>query len=142
MNETLKLVREKVIAAVPEIMELKFGCEVEGNDGNHRLQHGKVFFNKGRTIRVISMGVECSLISKEAKIIGRKIELADVMRAIELAPSVVEYNVNINTLGHLEYCGVDGFEENYVKERAFWNLSLPLDHQSPEVWAFLVEVLK
>jgi hypothetical protein len=84
----LQKVREKIIEAVPEIMELKFGCRVSGIIAKYTSfpkeiigtyigkvpNHELLIADEDNTLRYIY--------PKDLKILGRDIRLADVLRTL------------------------------------------------------------
>jgi len=73
-NKTQKI-REKVIEANPEIVELKFGCRIEG--GGVVMDNGWVYWDTPE-------GNTCvDNFDFEGEIIGRPIRLADILMAIQ-----------------------------------------------------------
>lgn len=134
-QEQLAIIKQKVIEAVPSILDLKFGCEVQ-----YKWDNKPKYIVVG-TFEVSEKNtptqVECreidgrkydTVLSVDTlEIIGRPIQLSDVLLAIKENSYHEIYTaswwVNVNTL--------------IFK----WNLLLPLDGQSEEVWAFLAELL-
>lgn len=126
----LEKVRAAIIEAVPEIMELKFGCRFKFNGGpngvllNNReckhsqfLVHWPLLQPKFDRLDWRDMDIE---------ILGRPITLADVLRAIGIHGKEGVYPPELLAVGH----------------PARWNLAKDnLDDQSPEVCDFLTSVL-
>ena len=77
----LEKIRQAVIKANPEIVELKFGCEVEFNDSSREVIIGisleNIEVERVQTRTHYQIGV-----SNITEIIGRPIRLADVLLAI------------------------------------------------------------
>lgn len=134
---SLERVREAVVKAVPEIMELKFGCDV--------LIEGIKWKYVGDWQGVITVfneeeGDGCASRSHIERVIGRPITLADVLMAmkdIELEVGSLEFLL-YGSFARVEY-GADGTRK--VVAYCLWDLSLPLDGQSPETIAFLHSIL-
>jgi hypothetical protein len=123
MNKNLHFIREKCIAANPEIVELKFGCEFEN-------------VKTGARFIIPTNGYP----NDNHKILGRPIRLADVLLAIENANGNIElatYGEPLH-IGHYEKPEREGY---YSK--AYWNLRADdLEKQSEETISFLYELLK
>lgn len=80
MTTKLQAVREKIIAAVPSIMELVLGCEVKFRDARF------IFISDGMAGLYTIFNPKSHAIHanpKEVEILGRKIGLADVLLAVE-----------------------------------------------------------
>lgn len=137
-QENLTTIREACIKANPEIMELKFGCEVMYGDdvqeprrvtiGNpYAVENNKVFnpWNRDDT-------------SDLFEILGRPIRLADVLLAIKNMLIVVDAE------GHFYRCEMKLSDKvpkigKYLGE---WNLRDDnLEHQTPETIAFIANLL-
>lgn len=126
----LEQVREAIIKAVPEIVELKFGCQVKldglkGYDGGVAtlaVPHAGGWLDTG--------GIYLN--PKELTIIGRPVQLADVLRAIGLKG---------RSIFHVYADGKIGGSWGTYKDELAWDLSKPLDQQSPETIDFLASIL-
>lgn len=152
----LKEVRAAIVKACPEIMELKFGCEIfvpyasekhrarivgqknQGRDaqswGSWVLEfldyaHPRYTFNQVLTITKREM---TEIISKDG-IIGRSIRLADVLRAMTLKlKGTPDHDLLISGL----------ILENTATLGCTWNLAADnLDDQSQECIDFLFDTL-
>lgn len=130
MNPNLTIVREAVIKAVPEIMELKFGCFVEftgkymitavKNDHTHD-PHVDLVNEKGQIEELVTVDI--------LEILGRKIGIADILVAIKKSPKCDTY-WEYEAASNLTW----GLNE--------WNLlSDSLEDQSPECLQFLAGLL-
>ena len=134
----LEKVRAKVIEAVPEILELKFGCRVSFQRYPGKIVYGTIA-NKTRQFNVLIDGrLTPETHPKEIfTIIGRPITLADVLRAMKKKQSFwLEKSV----------CGFPEFKKSigaFVEgeEKDTWNLAEDLDHQSEETIKSLVDIL-
>lgn len=73
MNDKIQFIREKCIAANPEIVELKCGCEASDRYGNDWVYNGWEWWGKEKLMKNIGT---------ELAIVGRPIRLADVLLAI------------------------------------------------------------
>lgn len=146
-NKNYDIVRQAVIKAVPEILELKFGCEVvDVNAKKHRIM--------GLAVKTLHTNYDtyitsCSSLSvgqrvtdeihtgQIEKILGRPIRLADVLLATQRKTGMGD--VMINSLG-----GFGVFEKGKWMDVAMprYNLSKDsLEDQSEETWAFLADLL-
>ena len=120
-QDKIKRIREIIIKAVPEIVELKFGCEivdygvitkVEGIE--LRLNGGTKYITKGQVKRGV------------VKIIGRKIGIADVLVALQ-----ENEEMKVVSVAHCQWL-MDS-----------WNLKDDnLDHQPPSVVNPIFDLLK
>jgi len=152
MNNKDKI-REACIKANPEIVELKFGCVVNCNLGElyfvydeGAVQNGKVFNPKdgffclydpidGRTVDPFEID------RKSVEIIGRQLQLADVLLAIEDS-----YSHKVSTGSFEKVNGHVTSEEYHVqlyfrKFLYLWNLKKPFDEQSEELYEFVVRLV-
>lgn len=162
-QQKLEAVKQKIIEAVPEIMELKFGCEVlittvegYGNERDVINQSRKVtaeqshFENLPKYLigsHYIERGYLQTDFSRIAgrrgingvfrllEILGRPIQLADVLVAIEKAGKGNTYTLT------LYMGGLANFIRTIDLKSFDWNLSKPLSDQSPELIDFLFDVL-
>ncbi len=140
MNNYGKL--KKIIQeANPEIMELKFGCEIlceqvwADEIGNYHDEYGTVVFNEldkypeeGLSAWVDSIQTLMPL-GEPTKILGRPIRLADVLLAIS---NHIKKNKNIYFSAYFAY--IDG--------KILWDLRQDnLDHQTEETKEFLINLL-
>ncbi len=140
MNPTLEKVRAKVIEAVPEIVELKFGCRIQKDGETFALaiEEDKGIFEKTLAGYWMCVSDDGQAIAVQKgiriEIIGRPITLADVLRAIPK-------RMYLKTIGDYTRLVDDG--DGYVHHGpVFWDLTRPsLDEQEPEVWEFLLKVL-
>lgn len=135
-------VRKKIIEAVPSILDLKFGCEVIIDKGFKRT----VFLNEfrddedcDRISHILTEAdrigmVQLSPVESLVEIIGRPIQLADVLIAINKNH---EWGIGLNPGMHFEVHSA--FDVNVSK--CSWNLSLDFDHQSDQIIDFLHELL-
>ena len=137
MNHLAELT-EIIQKAVPEVMELKFGCKIQ-----YKIQLGRIIDTDEQThIRIEFMGyikhVTKAMIEYDTtiKILGRDIQLADVLRAIGeyyLVTGSGEFAKNVSSdvrKGAFEYCNTPP-----------WNLGKSLHEQSEETISFLWSIL-
>lgn len=144
-QQQLAFIKQKVIEAVPIIKDLVFGCQI--------MQYGHTIENSDVIYTIIQKHVhfyqvmklerdDCNLYSfgenAGFNIIGRPIQLSDVLFAIEKHDVEIEMSLygEIFHIGHYEKPNKEGY---YSK--CFWNLLLPLDGQKEETIAFLAELL-
>lgn len=150
MNDKLKLIREKCIAANPEIMELKFGCEIEcklGEWNKYKVLVGIGVCEKGHKNLQTCERNDCymesgiwafydseenmhtiNLKDGEYEILGRPIRLADILLAM---------NTNLK----ISKVAMEGWLEIITGEK--WNLRADdLEKQSPETIDFLANLLQ
>lgn len=112
MNEQYEKLRQVIIAANPEIMELDTGCVVQSDN--------RAYLVGSSDVHMLS----------QFKIIGRPIRLADVLLAIE------KHGLN----DQIEYHNI--LFDLLVKNESLWNLRNDnLDHQSDETKQFLINLL-
>lgn len=149
MQDNLQQLKSVIQAAVPSIMELKFGCEVKVlfDDSDYYGKAPKEWVKttiyevspKGAVIRVIPKQINDIDVAKrteagELKILGRPIRLADVLLASkeEIAFTCFEGS----------YFGIDFDCKRMDGKRIEWNLADDnLDNQSPECQEFLINLL-
>lgn len=146
MKSNLEIIREKVIEVVPEILELKFGCRVK-IDGtiyslidNFRFVGGGGYNGEDYDEDDICDINELISFGAKLEIIGRPIQLSDVLRAI----GDLNKGNKVNDFNKLEYgIGVDSFwiGNSITHQSMDWDLSKPLEEQNTEVLEFLVQLL-
>jgi hypothetical protein len=124
--ELYERLKQVIAEANPEIMELKFGCQLKDKEGTWKFV-GPVTFATGE---YISVWRDQSGLGKgrleEFKVLGRPIRLADVLLALGKRQYEVSFNEASNT-------------ERVVEA---WNLKDDnLDNQSKETKQFLIELL-
>ena len=139
MTTTLERVRAAVIKAVPEIVELKFGCElfIQNYMASVNLledRRGRCWIPENGEPNSDFMALGGSLTYFDEKhikeIIGRDITLADVLRTIE----------SEGRTGFAVYQGGQIWLGGRYTMLS-WNLSLPLHLQSEETLTFLGSIL-
>lgn len=143
MKTNLEIIREAVIAAVPEIMELKFGCWISSDNIMSNIKRMCVAELTHSHLLLTTTFGEVSRLPRTRgnyKIIGRPIRLADVLLAIEphwrsfLLPSFMQ---NLDGQIKNEFEG-----QNLYIMVSKWNLhSDDLSLQSPETIDFLAGLL-
>jgi hypothetical protein len=150
---------EKIVEAVPEIMELKLGCRIEcrnnilanqyglNGEGYVVTSHSAAFNDKLCYMATREKGhreVDLPFIyhnPKWFKIIGRPIQLADVLRAINsLGDTKKTYAISQEgKFFSVRY--IPALLDYEVEYYSKWDLSLPLDQQNDEVKEFLYNLL-
>lgn len=125
MSNKLSQLKEVIQKANPEIMELKFGCELE-EDFIFAWSNGPLTWiisdkGKGTLIQVPNIS--------NYKILGRPIRLADVLLALDKNG----ISASVDTHGNMGFLPFKGHTE--------WDLIADLDHQSEETINFLWELL-
>jgi hypothetical protein len=137
---------KKIIqVANPEIMELKFGCEVEiPTSGEANYKRYKAMVEHARLDEVIAVDLDTFgqwtlRQGRDYKILGRPIRLADVLLALEKSKSLYYAFDGKGYLLTRSY-GTDDF--NLSGLPFLWNLHDDnLDHQSEETKQFLIYLL-
>lgn len=126
-TKQIAAIRQKCIEANPEIVELKFGCELLGEDGSKLLFDPYLVTYSVERLPHILAKTESEFINFQTKeIIGRPIRLADVLLAIDAAKPQ-RYHIAAN--GQFYRAG---------KEGAIWNLRADdLDQQSDGTVSFI-----
>lgn len=134
-NKESNPLKDAIVQACPDIMELKFGCEIR----DKRLRKNVTFLNltknkRGNEQAYVHLGKTAWYVPiQDFEILGRKITLADV-----LATFVMRDDLKGKTLEEW----AKEREESQMKIVYIWNLrDDDLDHQSPETTAFLTSIL-
>lgn len=136
MKTNLDILREKISAAVPEIVELKFGLGIryKGVKGilctvGNKTDRWNIHLKGNASAKNVDIRDE------EFEIIGREITIADVIWALFSEKSVF-------TISILSNDEILIYFEEAPQKTIKWHLSLPLDGQSPETLQFLVDIFK
>ena len=136
MNDKIKIIREACIKANPEIVELKFGCEVKKDGEVYTVTIVKDTGTFKNTLEdyllCVSKSGQAAALEKwvRIEIIGRPIRLPDILLVI---PEKFGWAV----MGK-KYCF---FSENGTPI-CDWNLKDDnLEHQSPETIKFINDIL-
>lgn len=135
MEQNLKIIREAVIKIIPEIMELKFGCETT---------YGKIgLYDKYvKSFLAFSPTGDSRIFSEDTnlvEILGRPIRLADVLFTMNKVAQKTDYIYQVTTNGEFVK---ESRETGTTEEVAFWNhIDDDLSHQSPECLEFLAGLL-
>lgn len=142
--------QERIVKVVPEIMELKFGCKVKIVGGSSF--SGRVFdcVDGDMTVQPHPYGEgslrsngdscgSCDFDKGEYEILGRDIQLADVLRAIEETRKTDEDPILLHVTG--EFDTYDRKDVLRLLKRVPWDTSLPLHEQSDELGEWLLTIL-
>lgn len=136
MTDHLQEVRAKIIEAVPEIVELKFGCEIDSQGKANKLLYVG-HSNHQHAVHAILKDKSTAMLMVDevftSTIIGRPVTLADVLMAID-------YVRPVKQCWYVRYDGIF-FDSRDEKWSVNWNLALPFDEQKPEVIEFLHKIL-
>lgn len=128
--------KEELIAeitkAVPEILDLKFGCKLRTKFGCIFKVWQVVGNNKIRT----ELGEFTKEQVKECKIIGRDITLEDVI-VVLFKGDKWSVSVHHGSLGCFLRVGCNGIDLGVIK----WRLGKPLQDQRDDVWEFLYNLI-
>jgi len=122
---------DKIVEAVPEIMELKFGCIIELEGSNPLM-----IISENQSPFVVLDGQTIFPVEYDSgyKIHGRPIQLADVLRAAMGKLMIDGYGVFHEDQGQHGEHGV-------YEDEPTWDLSLPLDQQSDETKELLYNLI-
>ena len=135
MKDYNKLV-EAIQKAVPEIMELKFGCKVKHNNDILRVtfsweKQGKKLLD---CITEDNMNTQLKNYEGNIEILGRDINLDDVLKAIKMV------NTDVLVITSNWDSGEDKVRiliDDGDNKACYWELGKPLHLQKPEVIEFL-----
>jgi len=130
MNKNYEQLKEAIQKAVPEIMELNLGCEVELN-GDKEIVGDCVKFVSNKSYFFEGCGC-CSgyLKPQTLKILGRPITLCNVLVAVKKDAEGLGAGEHMIRIG------------NYLQVFGLWNLKdNNLDNQSGECKEFLIKLL-
>ena len=141
----IEKLKQVIQEANPEIMELKFGCEIKVlfDTGNPLPIHKVLGMNDDKTIKTEQYS---KLNLQDIKILGRPIRLADVLIAIQKNKEIdrdYEWGVIVsedeNLNGSVEIAHYEG--KGFISG-VYWNLKdNNLDNQSNETKQFLINLL-
>ena len=143
-KEKLTAIENKIKEAVPEILELKFGCKVrnlwasESNPDRDYLLTG-IDVSTGISIES-SLTIKRGMTplddgSPSFEILGRDITLEDCLFAI----GKTERMVAIDVTG--EFIEAGGLYGGHNRCDVYWSFGKPLHLQDPSVWEFLYSIL-
>jgi hypothetical protein len=140
MNTTLEFIRQKCIEASPEIVELKFGCQVQWQgtkfvfNGDISTDNTDYHLAGKRQIGVV--GRNDYLSEKDCEIVGRPIRLADVLLAMDKFASSA---IHVDNHG----CFFFASAHDVLAPTKAWNLrNDDLNEQSEETINFLADLLQ
>ena len=147
MRESLYIpLRDKIAAIVPEIMELKFGCRVSFSGhtldyvGDSAAGNPMIHFPFAKMVKTVDPRK-----SKFAVInVGRDIQLADVLRAVETSmPCVLgDKWVDMASDGWMFLMFKNGDGHKTFRSSVKWELQLALHEQSDELGEWLLTIIK
>lgn len=126
MKTKLEIIKEKVIEAVPEIMELKFGCAWKDNQADW-------VYVERFSITTSQKGGWTSVPPDPEQILGRPITLADVLLTIAFGKTVGFIRTDT---------GLIEIDQNPSELLSLWNLKENLENQSEETIEFLYNLIK
>lgn len=138
-------IKAACIAANPEIVELKFGCEFywkKDSEDRHFIYHvsqNHPFYFEAKTDG--SNGGYLDYPKEEVEILGREIQLADVLLAISKTEHASK--LLIDSMGGFWSINDEG-ETATIKQQfpVRWFVKVPLSGQSPETLEFIANLLK
>lgn len=139
--ENYQKLKEVIQAANPEIMELKFGCEVQRDEEVLTFISDYYFEGIGdRQWKKVTLRGEAGNVFEMAemdlskyKVLGRPIRLADVLLAMIAETDRQTTNKEIRKMN---------YSQRTLKILAKWNLKDDnLDHHSDEIKQFLIDLL-
>lgn len=136
LEQIEKELREAIISAVPEIMELKFGCRTR--TGRNLIFEYIISFADDMFVYLLdppSGEIRVPKASFKDEIIGRPITFSDVMRTI--GKTDVMYFVSSEGKFFVWNRG-ESIPDHYGAE---WNFSQPLEDQSEETKRFLHSII-
>jgi hypothetical protein len=131
--------KQKIQELVPEIMELKFGCEIDRNknDGREtiiRIRENHPFLFTAIIFRD-TFGTFTQEIEKEScKILGRPITLADVLLAMEKVGKYILVDITGNLFTH-------DMSDGALVDEGIWDLTKNYDDQEQSVKDFIGQIL-
>lgn len=135
-QQKLEAIREKVIAAVPEIVELKFGCVLKDQCG-YGYTVWRVFPRNPNGTQGVKTDVDQIEDISSYKIIGRPIGLQDVLRVFTHFSLP---DLDISLVGN-PAPGLCGLVMTVKKKSAIWKLDRTLKEQAPETIDFIHSLL-
>jgi len=133
-NEELK---DKIIEAVPEIMELELGCQIVLYGDEAIVSTRNRPFSENKEVAFIDKGgvrgiTKSMLDNANIRIIGRPIQLADVLLAIPIG-----MDLYINRHGFMKAWK----DKQWIICVPAWNLAADLDGQTEETKEFLWKII-
>ncbi len=143
MTPLYQKVHDRIVELVPEIMELKKGCKFIDHDSTQTLEY--LFEEKSGAVCAFSLTLGNDFYSDDFRfedhtkvtIIGREINLEDVLRAMKKSEERIVANIEAMDSNILL-----GTRDLTLSEFVPYNLTLPFSSQQPEVYELLAKVLK
>lgn len=136
---SLQQLKSVIQAAVPSIMELKFGCEARQGEnvytvlGKNKDLNGSFMVRSNESLAVF----DSAILGANWHILGRPIRLADVLLAMQ--------NKDMGCIGRSmngDFLNCDDDMNNLTEVGSRWDLANDsLDNQSPETIEFLSKLL-
>lgn len=142
-------IKQRIVELVPEIMELKFGCLVQDPDFPRPAIVVRVFPSNPdgsysfktqywKEGSVGNIGLDGD--AKNWKILGRPIQLHDVLRAVDKSRKRDGWEYFVTSSGTFHKINI--MHADYTPTALFrFDLSLDFDSQTPEVRAFIGTLL-
>lgn len=141
-------IRQECIKANPSILDLKFGCEVKAQRWNNKktLSWKKGIFIKKDNFSgnpyILYGKNDVDYCYHNMKILGRPIELSDMILAIETNPVQDGGEVDYSAFGIIFHIGkYEKMGRNGYYSKCFYNLSLPFLQQTDETKLFIAKLL-
>lgn len=133
------LTKAKIIELVPEIMELKFGCEVMPHEDTDEDDVYTILQKHGNFYQVQKVDREdCGVTTfgehAGFRILGRPITLADVLRAIAATEGMF---ARIDSRGTFEHWWTGDVMNASWERGLVWNLALDYDNQTEVTKRFI-----
>lgn len=141
-DKSINIVKEACVKANPEILELKFGCEIKSKHTTLRYV-GK---DKGQIALIVENGDAKNalmIVDKlgDVEILGRPIHLADVLLTMRDVDAEKIWGVDVSSGEFFGQSMSDG--SPIYKKGAQWNLRKDsLINQSDETLSFLAQLLE
>lgn len=143
-EQNIEIIRKACIKANPDILKLKFGCEVELNkeSKSERMTVVKLLDKTGEYVVTYQDGTQGLNQPDELKIIGRPIRLADVLVAMNADRENI-WGYYLGSDGYLCESIEGDFGTELESTPCRWNLKNDdLALQPDETLEFLVNILK
>ncbi len=145
-NEKLKAeVLEAVRKAVPESMELKFGCRVIYERRKYTLIDKPMNMMSVQGVRATSetnRGHAFLHVESIDKIIGGDLGLQDVLIALDKSyPERYAYQATLGMILFMDKPKIPLNKRDYTRTALYYNLTKDFHHQSEEFYSFLHKIL-
>lgn len=121
-QEKKEAVRQAIVRAVPSVMDLVFGCQIKTS----KSQIGIILVDRKFDCDALIEGIRRNVGKKHFEIIGRPIQLADVL-------------VAIGSICDNSPANIGGFTRDLLNNG--WILSQDFEHQSEATISFLYELM-